>query len=135
MVNVDASEAAPWFGAAVSIIVFVLGWISLFGGDVGFSIWTIVASTLMSVVEVPRLWSCTEKMSCIKEFTQDKLFMKNWYLRGTVYVLMSILMFIGGGWTLDLSGALVVCTALMYWFAQYQGLREEGGDGESYDQF
>eukprot|EP00936_MAST-01D_sp_MAST-1D-sp1_P000892 g892.t1 len=140
MVNVDASEAAPKAGVFITVVDLILG---LFGaitstGNIFCALWTIACTIPMSMIEIPRLWNCIDRCAAPLDFIMNKLKLTNWYLRGAVYILVSIVMYIGGAWPLELSGALTTGLGLFYWAAEYQGLRDDtitNADGETYDQF
>ena len=140
MVNVDASEAAPKAGVFITVVDLVLALVALItlNGNAGWAVWTILCTIPMSMIEIPRLWNCIDACAGLHDFIINKLKLTNWYLRGAVYILASIGMFVGGGWPLDLSGALTTGLGLFYWAAEYQGLRDDtatNADGETYDQF
>jgi len=77
------------------------------------------------------LWKCNDKCEKFTDILKNKLMMKNWYVRGTLYALLSILMFSGSVYCI-IAGLVMDVMAISYIFAEFQGLRETSEDEAAY---
>ena len=82
-------------------------------------------------LECPMLWKCNDKCEKFTDILKNKLMMKNWYVRGTLYALLSILMFSGSVYCI-IAGLVMDVMAISYIFAEFQGLRETSEDEAAY---
>ena len=68
----------------------------------------------------------------ISEVLLDKVMLKNWYIRGSLYAMMSILMWMAGTTWCIIAALTLDVMGCSYIVAEFQGLRETAADTAAY---
>ena len=125
--GLDLSSCAPKLGMLGCSAVLAFGFVELFLGPTsgfGEALWTIITACIMAPIEIPSLFTCTDSCSLFKRFILGTLRMNNWYLRGALYIALSILMYFGGHVWAILAAIVTDVMGVSYLAAEWQGLRE-----------
>uniref|UniRef100_A0A7S2V3I2 Calcium channel flower n=1 Tax=Fibrocapsa japonica TaxID=94617 RepID=A0A7S2V3I2_9STRA len=109
------AETLGRFSFAICLVSAVLAFI--LGGAVWVGIYTLIIGILAAIVELPGLFFFSPNVQKLNKQLLDEFKLKNGYVRGTVYVTLSILMFVGTTICL-LSGIYFLGTAAAFFMME-----------------
>jgi hypothetical protein len=109
------SKAADYVGKLTTVLLIGLPLMGLFfpGGNIGLDLYTIFAGFLLASIELPVIYVCIPVCGRFRSMAVETVFFTNGILRCGLYVVISILTF-GGGFFTVFPGVFLLLTGIFY---------------------